>query len=69
MRVRLAKDDGSFVESEDLDEATAGDLHSRYLRAINFQDLMRPVQAVEGPTYGLPSVFYTNGIRGVSLVK
>jgi hypothetical protein len=73
LRVRLFKKDGSIIDSQDLPEPVAQELHGRYFSAINGinQPMMGAatlVVTVSGDTYGLPGAWGTGQMTGVGLV-
>jgi hypothetical protein len=72
-RVRLQRDDGSFLESADLPEPLAGELAKRYFQAIHAlgTGVPRPTVVIEGTgdTYGLPAAWLTGQIVDVSVTR
>lgn len=72
-RVRLQRDDGSFLESSELSQSLAEELHTRYFQAIHLTppSPFGGTVAVggSGDTHGLPAAWSSGKVVGVSLVQ
>lgn len=72
MRVRLHRNNGSYVESVDLPETEARELHARFFGALHGpQPLSSELTGnifVSGETHGLPGVFNKGDFAGLDIV-